>query len=69
MKRATKPEGKRPMQIELLKDHWTNGRKFGAGTVLSLPESVARNLIDWGAAQEVGKQAKSSKLTKSEKKA
>ena len=67
MKRAPKPEGKRPMQIELLRDHWTNGRKFGAGTVLTLPESVARNLIDWGAAQEVGKPSNATKTEKKDK--
>ncbi|MCZ7636769.1 MAG: hypothetical protein M5U12_12470 [Verrucomicrobia bacterium] len=39
------------MNIELLQDHWVNGRKFAPGTILDLPEPAARNLIEAGAAQ------------------
>ncbi|HNQ88382.1 MAG TPA: hypothetical protein PKM73_07210 [Verrucomicrobiota bacterium] len=39
------------MNIELLQDHWVNGRKFTTGTILDLPEPCARNLIEAGAAQ------------------
>lgn len=38
------------MNIELLQDHWVNGRKFTPGTILDLPEPAARNLIEAGAA-------------------
>ncbi len=40
------------MNVELLQDHWVNGRQFAPGTVLDLPEPCARNLIDTGAARE-----------------
>lgn len=40
------------MTIQLLQEHWVNGRKFAPGTVLDLPEPCARNLIEADAARE-----------------
>ncbi|HNU51082.1 MAG TPA: hypothetical protein PKJ98_09330 [Verrucomicrobiota bacterium] len=40
------------MNIQLLQEHWVNGRKFAPGTVLDLPEPCARNLIEADAARE-----------------
>ena len=40
------------MNLELLALHWVNGRSYPPGTVLDLPEPAARNLIEWGVAQD-----------------
>jgi hypothetical protein len=39
--------------VRLTRPHWVNGRSFDAGTVLSLPELCARNLVQNHAAKLV----------------
>lgn len=36
------------MRVRLLKPHSVNGRLIPVGAVIELPESSARNLVEWG---------------------
>ena len=42
---------RRIQEVELLRDHWVNGQRFPASTVLTLPATCASNLIEAGAAR------------------
>ena len=38
-------------EVELLREHFVNGRRFEPGTILTLPAACALNLIQDGAAK------------------
>ena len=40
------------MKLQLLTEHWVNGRSYPPGTVLDLPEPAARPLLANGVARD-----------------
>lgn len=44
---------RRTQEVELIREHWVNGRLYGPGTVLCLAASCTVNLIEAGAARSV----------------
>jgi hypothetical protein len=44
---------RRVQEVELAREHWVNGNRYGPGTVLCLPAPCAANLIEVGAARAI----------------